>query len=124
MNKIRNRNYNLNEINIPKQIKKTIQKDKEEKSEQDEGMQMPINPSIFGYNSTPITYNPVIEQEQIAIEKEPVEDFATEETVLTPDEEEMRDLRNEYYLQNDEGVTKDKDFYIQSKSVTVPTPRG
>jgi len=124
MNKIRNRNYNLNEINIPKQIKKTIQKDKEEKSEQDEGMQMPINPSIFGYNSTPITYNPVIEQEQIAIEKEPVEDFATEEIVLTPDEEEMRDLRNEYYLQNDEGVTKDKDFYIQSKSVTVPTPRG
>jgi hypothetical protein len=114
---VRNKNYNQNIINIPKNSKKKrLEKIKEEQDMQEQDTQT-INPSIFGYNTTPITYQPLLEPiEQVAIEREPVEDFATAEVIATPNEEEMRMMRDEYYADLDEGVTKEKDFYMNTSA--------
>jgi len=116
-----NKNKNINDINIPKRAKATIKQKKrvkEEQEEQEEQNNPIINPSIFGYNTTPITYNPVIEQEQVAIEQEPVENYTTNEIVSTPNEEEMRAKRDEYYSQDQK--IKDENYYDETTPLTTP----
>lgn len=122
MHRIKNKNYNYNEINIPKRAnmkikqKKTITKEQEEQEPQDNSF---INPSIFGYNTQPITYQPQLEQtEIIPIEKEPVEGFTQEEVVSTPNTEEMQDMRNEYYSKDQE--IKPFDYFSESIPVSKP----